>query len=112
MLVKDGLKNNTKPAWNRSHDLGYDTGEPSPGAVMVEAARREDWPRTVAEFEAWHVRQPERWEFIAQAFNTISMEDGGGGGEDFDADADDDLAGLHVTAAMRHARRTPSGISR
>jgi Uma2 family endonuclease len=31
---------------------------------MVEAARREDWPRTVAEFEAWHARQPERWEFI------------------------------------------------
>jgi Uma2 family endonuclease len=44
--------------------LGYDAGEPSPGAVMVEAARREDWPRTVAEFEAWHARQPERWEFI------------------------------------------------
>jgi Uma2 family endonuclease len=32
---------------------------------MAEAARREDWPRTVAEFEAWHARQPERWEFIA-----------------------------------------------
>jgi Uma2 family endonuclease len=31
---------------------------------MAEAARREDWPRTVAEFEAWHSRQPERWEFI------------------------------------------------
>jgi Uma2 family endonuclease len=31
---------------------------------MAEAARREDWPRTVAEFEAWHARQPERWEFI------------------------------------------------
>ena len=32
---------------------------------MAEAARREDWPRSVAEFEAWHARQPERWEFIA-----------------------------------------------
>ena len=31
---------------------------------MAEAARREDWPQTVAEFEAWHARQPERWEFI------------------------------------------------
>ena len=31
---------------------------------MAEAARREDWPRSVTEFEAWHARQPERWEFI------------------------------------------------
>jgi Uma2 family endonuclease len=31
---------------------------------MAEAARRENWPRTVEEFEAWHARQPERWEFI------------------------------------------------
>ncbi len=31
---------------------------------MAEAARREDWPRSVAEFEAWHARQPEPWEFI------------------------------------------------
>jgi Uma2 family endonuclease len=31
---------------------------------MAEAAHREDWPRTVAEFEAWHARRPERWEFI------------------------------------------------
>jgi Uma2 family endonuclease len=31
---------------------------------MAEAARREDRPRTVAEFETWHARQPERWEFI------------------------------------------------
>jgi Uma2 family endonuclease len=31
---------------------------------MAEAARREDWPRTVMEFQAWHARQPERWEFI------------------------------------------------
>jgi Uma2 family endonuclease len=31
---------------------------------MVEAARQEDWPRTVEEFRAWHARQPERWEFI------------------------------------------------
>ena len=31
---------------------------------MTEAARQEEWPRTVAEFEAWHARQPERWEFI------------------------------------------------
>ncbi len=30
---------------------------------MAEVARREDWPRTVAEFELWHARQPERWEF-------------------------------------------------
>ena len=32
---------------------------------MAEPARREDWPRTVGEFEAWHARQPERWEFVA-----------------------------------------------
>ena len=31
---------------------------------MAEMARAEDWPRTVAEFEAWHARQPERWEFV------------------------------------------------
>ena len=31
---------------------------------MAEAARRDDWPRTVEEFEAWHTHQPERWEFI------------------------------------------------
>jgi Uma2 family endonuclease len=31
---------------------------------MAEAARREEWPRTVEEFEPWHARQPERWEFI------------------------------------------------
>ena len=31
---------------------------------MAEVARAEDWPRTVAEFEAWHARQPERWEFV------------------------------------------------
>jgi Uma2 family endonuclease len=31
---------------------------------MAEAARREDWPGTVAEFEDWHARRPERWEFI------------------------------------------------
>jgi Uma2 family endonuclease len=31
---------------------------------MAEAARRENWPRTVAEFEDWRARQPERWEFI------------------------------------------------
>jgi Uma2 family endonuclease len=31
---------------------------------MAEAARQEDCPRTVEEFEAWHARQPERWEFI------------------------------------------------
>jgi Uma2 family endonuclease len=31
---------------------------------MTEAARQEDWPRTVEEFEVWHARQPERWEFI------------------------------------------------
>jgi Uma2 family endonuclease len=32
--------------------------------MMAQAARQEDWPRTVEEFEAWHARQPERWEFI------------------------------------------------
>ena len=32
---------------------------------MAKAAPREDWPRTVAEFEVWHARQPERWEFIS-----------------------------------------------
>ena len=32
---------------------------------MAEAARQEDWPRTVAEFEAWHARRPERWAFVA-----------------------------------------------
>lgn len=31
---------------------------------MAKAAPTDDWPRTVAEFEAWHARQPERWEFI------------------------------------------------
>ena len=31
---------------------------------MAEAARHEDWPQTVEEFETWHARQPERWEFI------------------------------------------------
>lgn len=33
---------------------------------MAKAApREEDWPRTVAEFEIWHARQPERWEFLS-----------------------------------------------
>jgi Uma2 family endonuclease len=31
---------------------------------MVKAALEEDWPCTVAEFQEWHARQPERWEFI------------------------------------------------
>jgi Uma2 family endonuclease len=31
---------------------------------MADAVRQEGWPRTVEEFEAWHARQPERWEFI------------------------------------------------
>jgi Uma2 family endonuclease len=31
---------------------------------MAEAARREDWPRTIEQFEFWHARPPERWEFI------------------------------------------------
>jgi Uma2 family endonuclease len=31
---------------------------------VARASPNEDWPRTVAEFEAWHARQPERWEFI------------------------------------------------
>jgi Uma2 family endonuclease len=31
---------------------------------MAEAARRQDRPRTLEEFDAWHARQPERWEFI------------------------------------------------
>jgi len=30
---------------------------------MAETAR-EDWPWTVAEFEDWHARQPDRWEFV------------------------------------------------
>jgi Uma2 family endonuclease len=32
---------------------------------MAKAAPIEDWPRTVAAFEEWHARQPERWEFVA-----------------------------------------------
>jgi len=31
---------------------------------VAKAAPSDDWPRTVAEFEVWHARQPERWEFI------------------------------------------------
>jgi Uma2 family endonuclease len=31
---------------------------------MAKAAPTDDWPRTVDEFETWHLRQPERWEFI------------------------------------------------
>jgi Uma2 family endonuclease len=31
---------------------------------MARAAPTDDWPRTVEEFEAWHMRQPGRWEFI------------------------------------------------
>src|ERR671919_2580732 len=31
---------------------------------MARAALEDDWPRTVAEFEAWHARRPERWEFV------------------------------------------------
>ena len=31
---------------------------------MARAAPQEDWPRTVAEFQAWHARQPDRWEFV------------------------------------------------
>ena len=31
---------------------------------MARAALDDDWPRTVAEFQAWHARQPERWEFV------------------------------------------------
>jgi Uma2 family endonuclease len=31
---------------------------------MARAALEDDWPRTVAEFQEWHARQPERWEFI------------------------------------------------
>ena len=31
---------------------------------MARAAPTDERPRTVAEFEAWHARQPERWEFI------------------------------------------------
>ena len=31
---------------------------------MAEAALEDDWPRTVPDFEAWHARQPERWEFV------------------------------------------------
>jgi hypothetical protein len=31
---------------------------------MARAAPQQDWPRSVAEFDACHARQPERWEFI------------------------------------------------
>jgi hypothetical protein len=31
--------------------------------MMAKAASQEDWPRTVAEFQAWDARQPERWQF-------------------------------------------------
>ncbi len=34
---------------------------------MAKAVPRENWPRTVAEFEPWHARQPERWEFFEGA---------------------------------------------
>lgn len=32
---------------------------------MAKVVQTGDWPETVAEFEAWHARQPERWEFVA-----------------------------------------------
>jgi Uma2 family endonuclease len=31
---------------------------------MARAAPAEDWPRTIEEFAAWHMLQPERWEFV------------------------------------------------
>jgi Uma2 family endonuclease len=31
---------------------------------MARAVLEEDWPRTVVEFQEWHARQPERWEFV------------------------------------------------
>jgi Uma2 family endonuclease len=31
---------------------------------MARAVSQDEWPRTIAEFEAWHARQSERWEFI------------------------------------------------
>jgi Uma2 family endonuclease len=31
---------------------------------MARAALEDDWPRTVAEFQEWHARQPKRWEFV------------------------------------------------
>jgi Uma2 family endonuclease len=31
---------------------------------MAKAAPSDDWPRTVDEFQTWHLRRPERWEFI------------------------------------------------
>lgn len=31
---------------------------------MASAVLEGDWPRTVAEFQDWHARQPERWEFV------------------------------------------------
>ena len=31
---------------------------------MARAAPSEEWPRSVADFEAWHLGQPERWEFV------------------------------------------------
>jgi Uma2 family endonuclease len=41
---------------------------------MAKRKPASDLPRTVAEFEAWHARQPERWEFIAGA--TVMMAPG------------------------------------
>jgi Uma2 family endonuclease len=31
---------------------------------MARATLEDDWPRTVTEFQIWHARQPERWEFV------------------------------------------------
>jgi hypothetical protein len=47
----------------------------------------------------------ERWEFIAQAFNTVSMEDGGGG-DDFDADDGYRYHKLQLSALRRIGERT------
>lgn len=41
---------------------------------MAKRKPEHDLPRTVAEFEAWHARQPECWEFIAGA--TVMMAPG------------------------------------
>ena len=31
---------------------------------MARAQPQDDWPSTVGEFQDWHARQPERWEFL------------------------------------------------
>ena len=69
---------------------------------MAEAARREDWPRTVAEFEAWHARQPERWEFSRRP----AAPDGAGLDEPLDHQSESlrraaDSARRHALSSLR-----------